>query len=252
MMTIWTLYRREMGSIFVSPVAYLVMAACSLIQGFSFALHLDHLNAQQETRISALQANLGFFFWLLLLGQIPLLTMRTFSEEYKMGTIEMLLTAPVREWELVLAKYFGVLTFFLLLWTPVIINLLFLYAFSGDHVPVPWPQTGLCYLMLLLIGMFYLAIGVLMSSMTRNQIVAAVLAFVVVLSLFLLSLLPLSPWFGGDREFQLWLMNFSTLQHMWNFSNGIFDSRPVVLYLSLTLYVLFVNERLLVARRHTS
>ena len=77
-------------------------------------------------------------FWLLILVQVPLITMRVFSEEFKLGTIEMLLTAPVREWDVVLAKFFGALTFFLVLWMPVVLDLTALQIFSNPPPPIFW------------------------------------------------------------------------------------------------------------------
>ena len=119
-MAFWTLYKRELKSYFESAVAYVVLAGSALAQGIQFTLLVQLIVSANYKDQNVLQIFFTWpLFWILLLIQIPLITMRVFSEEFKLGTIEMLLTAPVREWDVVLAKFFGSLTFFLILWLPV-------------------------------------------------------------------------------------------------------------------------------------
>ena len=116
--------------------------------------------------------------------------MRLFAEEFKLGTIEPLMTAPVRDWQVVLAKFFGALVFYVVLWIPTL--LYFVIFLKVTHQPAA-NSTGAyvgSYLMLLLLGMFYLSIGCLASVLTRNQIVAAIISFCAITLLFL-------PWAGS-------------------------------------------------------
>lgn len=249
-MALWTLYRREVAGYFISPVAYLLLFASALCLGAYFAVALTVLNNFSTTRISVLQAMASWPpLWMILLPQIPVLTMRTFAEEFKMGTMEMLLTAPVREWEVVLAKFFGALTFFVVLWTPMFLNQVILYLFSGEHVPIIWSTTGLTFLMLFLVGMAYISIGLFTSALTRNQIVAAALCFVGVFLLFSVSFVAALTQDVGLRNI---FLGFAAYDQMVQFSKGIFDTRPVVFFLSVSALWLFLTLRLLESRRGQS
>lgn len=246
-MALWTLYRREVAGYFISPVAYLLLFASALSLGAYFVVAFTFLNQFSMTRVTVLQVMASWpIFWMILLPQIPVLTMRTFAEEFKLGTMEMLLTAPVREWEVVLAKYFGAVTFFIVLWCPMFLNLVILYLFSGEHVPIIWSTTGLTFLMLLLIGMAYIAIGLLTSALTRNQIVAAALCFVLVFLIFSVSFVAaLTP----DIATRQTINAFASFDQMLQFSKGVFDTRAVVFNLSLAALSLFLTLRLLESRR---
>jgi ABC-2 type transport system permease protein len=186
-------------------------------------------------------------FWLLLLGQVPLITMRVFSEEFKLGTIEMLLTAPVTEWDVVLAKFFGALSFFLILWCPIALDLLALQLFSNPEPPVYWSQYGMTALTIMLAGGFYVSLGIFSSVLTRNQIIAAVLSFA-----FLLAFFGISLWRWvqhTDAATLAWISYVSLPEHLQNAVIGIFDSRPIVFYVSMTAFVLLVTKTILEGRR---
>ena len=136
-MAFWTLYKRELNSYFQSAVAYVVLFGSALIQSMFFVILLRFIMDANYKDQSVMQIFFTWpLFWLLLLGQVPLITMRVFSEEFKLGTIEMLLTAPVREWDVVLAKFFGALSFFLILWLPIALDLTVLQLFSNPEPPV--------------------------------------------------------------------------------------------------------------------
>jgi ABC-2 type transport system permease protein len=135
-MAFWTLYKREFTSYFQSAVAYVVLFGSALVQGVLFWFIVSAVSADNYKDQSILQIFFTFpLFWILILVQVPLITMRVFSEEFKLGTIEMLLTAPVREWDVVLAKFFGALTFFLILWLPVVLDLMALQLFRWGFSP---------------------------------------------------------------------------------------------------------------------
>ena len=191
------------------------------------------------------------YFWFAFVLVFPLITMRVFAEEVKLGTIETLMTAPVRDGQVVFAKYFGALFFYLVLWVP---SLLYFFVFQWITAMSAAGAAGSylgAYSMLVLIGMFYTAIGCLASALTDNQIVAAVIAFAGILALFFLGLLSLLlP--GAGPFFRELTYYFSPVQHMMDFSRGIFDTRPVVFYLSSTLLALFAVFQVFKYRRWKS
>jgi ABC-2 type transport system permease protein len=161
------------------------------------------------------------------------------------------MTAPVRDGQVVFAKFLGALLFYLILWLP---SLLYFFVFESVTHKSAAGSVGSylgAYSMLLLIGLFYTAVGCLASVLTDNQIVAAVIAFAGVLALFFLGLLSMFLPTAGPfvRELTYY---FSPIQHMMDFSRGIFDTRPVVFYLSSTVLVLFAVFQIFKYRRWKS
>lgn len=187
-----------------------------------------------------------FHFWFLLIILVPILTMRLFSEEFKTGTIEMLLTAPVKDGDVILAKFFGVLFFYLLLWIPSLLGLAIFQLVTHQAVPVAWIPLGFSYLMVTLVGMLYLSIGLFASVLTRNQAVAAMISFTMIALLFFAGFLSYLVRDPGWRE----VLNYIfTLEQMRSFSAGLFDSRPVVFYLSGTAFFLILTRQVMTGRR---
>jgi ABC-2 type transport system permease protein len=247
-MAFWTLYKRELSSYFQSAVAYVVLFGNAVVQSLSFVILVRFILDANYKDQSVMQIFFTWpLFWFLLLGTIPLITMRTFSEEFKLGTIEMLLTAPVTEWDVVLAKFFGALSFFLVLWLPVILDLMALQLFSNPRPPVYWSQIGLTGLTLTLIGGLYVALGIFSSVVTKNQIIAAVLCYASILAFFFASMLR---WLQHmDSTSLSWVSYISGPEHLQNAVIGIFDTRPLVFYLSLTAFILVVTKSILEGRR---
>jgi ABC-2 type transport system permease protein len=246
-----TLLGREMAAAFHQSLAYVVLFFFLLITGFNFHAGVSLLNrsAGSTTVVEAFFNTVYFWFPFVLV--FPLITMRVFAEEAKLGTIETLMTAPVRDGQVVFAKYAGALMFFLILWVP---SLLYFVVFQQVTNMSAAGAVGSylgAYIMILLIGMLYTAIGCLASALTDNQIVAAVIAFAAILGLFFLGLLSLFLPSSGPllREATYY---FSPVQHMMDFSRGIFDSRPVVFYLSSTTVVLFCTFHVFQYRRWRS
>jgi ABC-2 type transport system permease protein len=247
-MALWNLFRREFGTYFASPLAYITLVAFALIQGLQFTFWLTFMDRSNVKDVSIFQFYFaGIFFWFIMLLQTPLLTMRSISEEYKLGTIEMLLTSPVQEWEIVVSKYLGSLSFFLFLWSPTFLNLLLLKLVSGGQFQIYWGTTLMPYLGLTLIGMLYLSVGIFCSALTKNQIVAAILCFVLVFLIWGLGLV--GPYLGLGADGDRIVGYFSALSQMDNFTKGIFDTRPVVFYGTFTVLFLFLTQRILQARR---
>jgi len=167
----YTLLVREVRSYFHSPIAYVVLVFFLLVSGVDFYFQVSFMN-QRPASYSVQEAFFNsVFFWFAFVLIFPLITMRLFAEEFKLGTIEPLMTAPVRDLQVVLAKFFGALVFYILLWIP---TLLYFWIFQKITQQPAANSSGAywgSYLMLLLLGMFYLSVGCLASVVTKNQIV---------------------------------------------------------------------------------
>jgi ABC-2 type transport system permease protein len=162
--------------------------------------------------------------------------MRLLAEERKSGTIEVLMTAPVTDWDIVLSKFFGSLAFYVFLWIPTLIYILILRWYSEiDLGPV---FTG--YLGTILLGAMFIAIGLFCSSFTRNQVVAAIASFVIITIIWTLGIFRI---FVSGTFAQGLIDYLSVFEHFREFSKGIIDTRPLVYYLSSTVLFLFFSAR---------
>lgn len=245
------LLNREIGHYFHQPLAYVVLFFFLLLTGLNFYMAVSVLN-HDTSRVSLVEAFFnGILLWFPLILSFPLLTMRLFSEEYKTGTIETLMTAPVGDASVVLSKFVGAFVFYVVLWLPSVLYFAIFTWITGQRSADSFAAYLGAYSMLLLIGLFYLSIGCLASALTKHQIIAAIVAFALICGLFFLHLLSFfmpsaSPML---REITYY---FSTLEHMADFSHGVFDTRPVVFYLSLTAFTLFVTFHIFQYRRWRS
>jgi ABC-2 type transport system permease protein len=175
----------------------------------------------------------------------PLLTMRAFSEEKRTGTIEFLLTAPVTDTEVVLAKFLGAWLSYVMLWLFTLAFFVVMRTFTRlDWGPI---LTG--YLGTWLLGAVLIALGVLASSLTRNQVIAAVLSFVAIILLFSIGILDA---FVRDPETSVIIRYLSLGEHLRDFSKGVLDTRPMVFYLTLTTISLFLTGRVIASPRWRS
>lgn len=242
------LWRREVAVYFRSPTAYVILFFFLLLTGFNFWFVLNAMN-RGPSSVSVVEAYFNtVFFWFGFVLPFPLITMRLFAEEYKLGTIESLMTAPVRDSQVLLAKYFSAVFFYAVLWLP---SLLYFAVFQWQTRLQAATAAGSylgAYVMLLLIGLLYLAIGCLASALTRNQVVAAIISFASIVILFswgyFTRFFPnVSPVLRDLTDY------FSPIQHMALFSQGLFDTRPVVLYVSCTALVLFFTFQIFQYRR---
>ena len=232
---------RELKSLWYSPIAYVVGTLFLVLQGFVFWLLVAALNdPRSDVSFTISQAFFGptFFYSIAVLITIPFLTMRTFSEEKRTGSIELLLTAPVTDAQVVLSKFLGAWIAYILLWASTIVFFLMLRSLTAfDWGPV---LTG--YLGTWLLGGVLISIGILASSLTRNQVIAAFLAFVTLMLLFSIGILD---WFFKDPETSRLIHYLSLLEHLTDFSKGIVDTRPMFYYLSLTTIALFLTRRVI-------
>lgn len=245
MRTFLILWRRELASYFLSPIAYVMMMFFLFVMGYCFWMLLNIL---AHGVVSATVMNELFgsvFFWIALLILVPLITMRLFAEEIRSGTLELLMTAPVTETQVVLAKYAGAWSFYLIMWLPTLAYVYILRRFD-PMMTVDLGPLASGYLGALLLGSFYLSAGLLMSALTRNQIVAAMSAFAVVTVAFFAGFMPFITRSETVRQAG---MHFSAVMHMMDFSRGAVDTRPVVLYLSGTAFLLFAAVKVIEFRK---
>jgi ABC-2 type transport system permease protein len=233
----YTLLSREIRSYFYSPIAYIVLVFFLLVTGVDFYFQVSFMN-QRAVAYSVQEAFFNsVFFWFGFVLIFPLITMRLFAEEFKLGTIEPLMTAPVRDWQVVLSKYFGALFFYIVLWLPTLLYFVIFQAIT--HQPAASSQGAYLggYVMILLLGMFYLSIGCFASVLTKNQIVAAIISFATITLLFFLGLVSFVLLDVSSETRQL-LGYFSAIEQMGTLSRGEIDTRPMVFYLSMTILML--------------
>ncbi|MCP4755112.1 MAG: ABC transporter permease [Proteobacteria bacterium] len=234
MRNILTIVGRETRSYFGSPWSYLITATFLIVAGYGFGWSsVTYL----ETSIQ------GFLGWssFFLLFLAPALTMRLLAEEEKLGTLELLMTAPVRDFEVVFGKYLAALCIFCVMLAATFYYLLLL-AWFGDP---DWGPIFSGYLGLFLVGAVFIAVGLFASSLTSNQIVAYVVGSVVVLFFWFVG--RAAPMVGETAAAVLSLISVST--HFPAFGRGIVDTNIVIYYLSIALLFLFLTIRSLETRR---
>jgi ABC-2 type transport system permease protein len=250
-----TLVRRELGSYFASLTGYVIISAVLFLIGFSFADLLERLN-REATDVPVTELFYQtWYFWLILLLASPLVTMRSFAQEKSAGTFETLVTAPVSDGQVVLAKFTSALVFHLLMWSPLLACILIVRHYTNDTSAFSPGVVASTYLGISLIGSLYMAIGCFASALTRSQIIAAILSFVVGVVLFLMSFRSLFnlPQTGrwADIFTYLSLMEpcASMIEHMQDFVRGTWDTRYLVFYVSLTAFFLFLTLKVVEGRR---
>jgi ABC-2 type transport system permease protein len=248
MRTYWTLTRRELGAYFLSLTGYIIIAAALFLMGYSFVVILDKL---QHGRTSIPVTELFYnteFFWLILLPTTPLITMRLFAQEKFSGTFETLMTTPVKDLEVVLAKFTAALMFYTVMWLPLVGCMLVVRHYANDASILDAGVVGSTFLGVLLLGATFVALGCFASSLTRNQAVAAMISLVLGMSLFLLAFLADRFADGANWQAQV-LACFTLFDQMHDFARGVVDTRAVVLYTSLSLFFLFLTLRVVESRR---
>ena len=248
MQPFFTLVRRELGSHFFSWTGYVVIAAVLFLMGYSFHNLLLALNAEATDRPVTEVFYSTMYFWLILLVAAPVITMRAFALEKYSGTFETLMTAPVSDLQVVLAKFAGAMIFYLLMWLPLVGTLFILRHFSHEPTLLDPATLSSTFVGILLLGAMYIALGCLASSLTRSQIIAAVISFAGGIALFLLSFVSMT--FGSKVGWKAQLFSYvGLIEHMQDFARGVIDTRPLVLYLSTTFFLLFLTLRVIESRR---
>jgi len=250
MRNIVAIIERELRAYFSSPIAYVVLTIFVFLSGFFFRLYLAQV--MQMGLMSQMQAqqfgprpmdmpgmiSRGFLSTLsvILLFIMPMLTMGLFSEEKKRGTIELLLTAPLTDAQVVLGKFLAAGSFFIILLLSTWIPMGALYLYGS---PASGPILT-AYLGLLLYGLAIVAVGLFISTLTENQIIAAVLSFGMIMVLWLVDAMANyaeSPTSKGVLSY------LSILSHLDDFMKGVLSTSNIIFYVSLMLVGLFLTYR---------
>jgi ABC-2 type transport system permease protein len=236
MRNVWTITWRELKAYFVSPIAYVVSALFLVAMGYLFALIL---NSTRDTSLRPLFNNMVF----VLLIMAPALTMKSLAEEQRMGTIELLLTSPVHDWQVVLGKFLGSLILFVvMLLGPTLYYVLILQVFGPpDYGPL---LTG--YLGFSLVGAAYLSVGVFGSSLTQNQVIAFFVSVVILLLLWIAD--AAGSMFGAGALSDA-LTYIALPRHFGDIFRGVVDTTDIVYALSVVVISLFLATQVLQTRR---
>lgn len=243
-----TLTRRELGAYFLSMTGYIIIAAVAFLLGLSFVVLMVKLQ-QEPTPIPITEVfYVTQFFWLILLLATPVMTMRLFALEKFSGTFETLMTAPVGELAVVLAKFTAGLIFYTLTWLPLLACLLVVRHFCNESAGFDAGVVGSTFLGIVLLGALFVAIGCCASALTRSQVAAAMMSLLLGGCLFCLGVL--ADRFPTQTSWQAQLFaSLAFFEQMHDFARGVIDTRAVVLYVSLTLFFLFLTLRIVESRR---
>ena len=245
MRNIWTIAKREYKIYFSSPLAYIVMLMILSVVGVIFALNIINLTNNpfgfnQAPDVSIVTGPMAF----LLVFSAPALTMRLLADEQRMGTLELMLTAPIRDWELVIGKWFGSFLFVL---TIIGVSLIFPLILNGMITPGIDQQLMLSsYLGIILVAAAFLSIGVSISAMFSNQFAAFFLSMGLLVILWFLIGIPGQIFFTGGEIFSYLNMN----DRFYNSLNqGIINLSDIVYFLSVTAFGLLIGSVAIETRR---
>ena len=243
-----TLTRRDLGAYFLSLTGYLVLAAATFLLGLSFVDLLEGLRKEPErSPVTELFFNKGYFRSILLLTT-PAITMRLFALEKFSGTFETLMTAPVSDLQVVLAKFTAGLVFYLVMWLPLLGCIYLVRYYSNDPAALDVGAVGGTFLGITLLGGLFISLGCCASALTRSQTAAAVLTLAFALALVLPSVL--ADLIQTQTAWQAKVLACLALPlQAQDFTRGVVDTRPVVLLLTLTFFFLFLTLRVVESRR---
>jgi ABC-2 type transport system permease protein len=246
MNNILAIAHKELKSYFSTPIAYVVIGFFALLFGYFFYAMLIIFN-QQSLQLGGLEGGgnvdinqqlirpLFLNASVILLFVLPLITMRTYSEEKRSGTIELLLTSPVTDVEIIIGKFLGAMTLYAAMIAITMIHMGLLFSYGNPE----WKVVVSGYVGLLLMGGCFISVGLLISSLTKNQIVAGFLTFAVFLMLWVINWLADSSGPTGQAV----LSFLSITDHFDDFTKGIIDTKHLVYYLSFITFGLFLTAK---------
>jgi len=226
--------KKELNSFFASPIGYLVIAVFLVINGLYLWIFKGDFNI-----LNAGFADLNSFFFIapwFFLFLIPAITMRSFSDEFRLGTIEILKTKPLTDWQIVLGKYFGALLLIIIALLPTLIYVYSIIQLGNPVGNIDIGSTIGSYIGLLFLASAYTSVGLFTSTLSNNQIVAFIVA--VMISFFL--------FYGfealADLGISETLRNFGMNTHFKSIGRGIIDTRDIVYFISIALFFLFLTK----------
>jgi len=252
MRNIWTICRRELYSYFVSPIAWVLLAIFAFLSGvFTYIISASFPRASLESQMSgqSMPMNLNeqviapLFSNIAVIGLflIPLISMRLFAEEKRQGTIELLITSPLHDLEIVLGKWLSAVLMYGALLIILLVDFSFLFIYGNPD----WKPVVSGFIGVLLQGACLLAFGTFISTLTKNQTVAAAIGFALALVLWILNW---TTSFGNSPVIQV-LNYLSIVSHMDSFSRGVIDTKDLIYYVSMIFLGLFLTARSLESLR---
>ena len=243
---ILTLAQKELRAYFVSPIAYVLLVFFALLFGYFYASSINfvvRLSMGQFGMGGPQVVNINEFMIrplfgntaVILLFMLPMLTMRSFAEEKRSGTIELLLTSPLTNFQIIMGKFLGAMALYALMLSLTLIHIGVLFWYGEPE----WGPILSGYLGLLLMGGSFISIGLAISSMTKNQIVAGVSTFAVLLLFWIIN------WMGdaSGTTTQSVLAYLSILEHFDDFSKGVIDTAHLTYYVSFITLGLFLTAK---------
>jgi ABC-2 type transport system permease protein len=247
MNNILAIAHKELKAYFASPIAYIVIGFSAILFGWFFVnllYYFDRMALQagmgmggpdtanvNEMLIGPLFMNVS----VILLFTLPLVTMRIYSEEKRSGTIELLLTAPLTDFQIVMGKFIGALVLYAAMLAVTLVHIGILFVFGNPE----WRPVATGYLGLLLMGGCFLSLGLFVSSLTKNQIVAGMVTFAVFLMFWVINWISS---FTGPTT-QNVLNYLSITEHLNDFTKGVLDTKHLVYYVSFIAFSLFLTVR---------
>ncbi|MES2996613.1 MAG: ABC transporter permease [Verrucomicrobiota bacterium] len=238
---------KELKGYFLSPFGWVILAFVTVMQGVSLSTAMKGF---RDTPVKDSLVYVAFhtpLFWFYFLFIFPLITMRLFSEEERSGTLETLLTAPVKTWQVVFSKYVAAMAFYCVLWLPAFVQFQMFGIVSG--LPAAWTPGIMfgTFSVLLLMGAAFTAIGCLASALTSSQIIAGLLTIGILVLQYFLGFVTViwGESFAGAALFQ----HISVQRHLHYFASGLVDSRAIVYFLSVAIFTLFLTYQVVDFRR---
>jgi ABC-2 type transport system permease protein len=244
----WTLARRELAAFFFSITGYVVIAAVTFLIGSSFVMLIRNLGSDPFSMpVTELFFN-SMLFWIVVILVTPVITMRLFALEKASGTYEMLMTTPVRDLQVVAAKFTAVVVFYMVMWLPTLACLFIVAHFTNQTNALDAGMVGGMYLGIFLSGCLFLAMGCFTSSLTRSQVVAAMISLaagvLLLIVAYLAQVIPATEQWPAQL-----LLHFNLFKQIDDFTRGVVDMRTVIFYVSLTFFFLFLTLRVVESRR---
>jgi ABC-2 type transport system permease protein len=248
MSNILAIANKELRSYFTSPIAYIVIGLFAALYGFFFWAILQYFVAQSmqmgqfgmqgpqsmnvnQQLIRPLIQNVT----ILVLFLMPMVTMRTYSEEKRSGTIELLLTSPLSDFQIIMGKFLGAMALYLVMLAVTLIHIAILFIYGHPE----WKPIVTAYLGLVLLGGCFISLGLFISSLTKNQIVAGMVTFAVFLFLWIITWIGS---FSGPTIDKL-TTYLSIIDHLDDFGKGVIDTTHVIYYLSFITFGLFLTAK---------
>ena len=244
MSNVLAIAQKELRSYFASPIGYVIVGLFALLFGWFFYNYLGYFaRTSEQMMMGGRTPNLNqdvirivlLNSAVIILFMMPMITMRTYSEEKRSGTIELLLTSPVSDMQIILGKFFGAMGLYAAMLGVTLLYMAILFWYGNPE----WKPIAAGYLGLLLMGGCFISMGLFVSSLTKNQIVAGIGTFALFLFLWVIN------WIGENagptmREVVSYL---SITEHFDDFARGVIDTKHIVYYLSFITFGLFLTAK---------